>query len=89
MYAILDSFRKSDIELGNLNLSFDEGTSHTIRGKWGREYGWLYDYDVRISFPWFLLVKMQLNEYQNQVQEVWWRAAAEEDVRFQQEVARL
>ncbi|KAL2796064.1 hypothetical protein BJX66DRAFT_350060 [Aspergillus keveii] len=68
MYAILDSFRKSDTELENVNLSFDEGTAHTIRGKWGREYGWLYDYDV---------------------QEVWGKAAAEEDVRSQQEVARL
>ncbi|KAL3494742.1 hypothetical protein BJX62DRAFT_247111 [Aspergillus germanicus] len=47
IYAILDSFKKSDIELGNLNLSFDEGTAHTIRRKWGREYGWLYDYNVQ------------------------------------------
>ncbi|CEN62809.1 hypothetical protein ASPCAL09438 [Aspergillus calidoustus] len=68
MYAILDAFKKSDAELGRSNLSFDEGTAHTIRGKWGREYGWLYDYDV---------------------QGVWQKAAREEDVRLQQEVARL
>jgi hypothetical protein len=64
MYAILDAFKKSDAELGRSNLSFDEGTAHTIRGKWGREYGWLYDYDVcapYLSID-FFLAKMVLTE---------------------------
>ncbi|KAL2841588.1 hypothetical protein BJY01DRAFT_249515 [Aspergillus pseudoustus] len=68
MYVILDEFKQSDIELGQLGLDFDEGTAYTIRGKWARKYGWLYDYDV---------------------QEVWRKAAVEEDARLQQEVARL
>ncbi|KAL2820776.1 hypothetical protein BJX63DRAFT_418392 [Aspergillus granulosus] len=47
MYAILDEFRKSDVELGQLDLNFDEGTAHTIRSKWTGKFDWLYDYDVQ------------------------------------------
>lgn len=46
MYDILDDFRRSDAEMEQLGLSFDEGVAHSIRDKWGPGFSWLYSYDV-------------------------------------------
>ncbi|CRG88311.1 UNC93-like protein C922,05c [Talaromyces islandicus] len=47
LYKILDEFSASDAVQKENNLSFDEAVAHTISGKWGAEYTWLYDYNIQ------------------------------------------
>ncbi|OKL63795.1 hypothetical protein UA08_00756 [Talaromyces atroroseus] len=47
MYKILDAFAASDAILNEKDFSFDEAVAHTIRGKWGAEHFWLYEYDIQ------------------------------------------
>ena len=48
MYRVLDRFKKSEIEMEELNLGLGEAVEHTVREKVGKQagFGWVYTYDV-------------------------------------------